>query len=167
MIVLLLFCIGLSLCSCNPCSKEQSLNITDGVQYDNGSIIFDGLEYTSSSWFEEEINGMYTQFGCPCIGRVCLWKCCNTGMMYLNKTCSPADRTEVNPFNPPVFKGQEKSNVIANQHFFYMSGLACDKYLVDSNTPGEEIYLQEVSSMLFLYNKISKWRIYLSNFYIF
>lgn len=152
MIVLLLVFIGLSLSSCNPCSKEQSLNITNGVQYENGSIFFDDMEYTSGSWFEEEMNGTSTVYGCPCIGRVCLWKCCNKGMMFLNKTCSYTDSTEVNPFNPPIFKGQEKSNSTASQDFFYMSGLACDKYLVDSNTPGEEIYIQEVSRIFLMFH---------------
>ncbi|CAH0715419.1 unnamed protein product, partial [Brenthis ino] len=134
---------GLTLSNCSPCTKEHSLNITNGVQYENGSIIFDDIEYISSSWFQEEVDGVLTTFGCPCIGRVCLWKCCDLGMMYLNRTCTEVDNSEVNPFRPPVYKGREMSTLTANQHFFYMYRLSCEKYLVDSNTPGEDIYIQE------------------------
>ncbi|XP_026499602.1 G-protein coupled receptor Mth2-like isoform X1 [Vanessa tameamea] len=145
MFVLFLFFIGISSVSCNPCPKEESLNITNGLKFENGSIIYDGLEYIETTWYEEAINDEVVRFGCPCIGRVCLWKCCGAGMMFLNKTCKEVDVSEstVHPFNPTVYKGREPSNLTANQHFFYMYGPSCEKYLVDSNSSGEEIYIQE------------------------
>lgn len=124
------------------------MNITSGVSFENGSIIYDGMEYIKTSWYEEEMaDGEVVTFGCPCIGRVCLWKCCGPGMMYVNRTCRDVDTSEVNPFSPTVYKERERTNITGHDHFFYMYELSCDKYLVDSNTPGEEIYLQKVSAI--------------------
>lgn len=130
---------------CNPCSRDESLNITNGVVFENGSVVHDGLEYPDGTWYVSDVDGSDVRFGCPCIGRLCLWKCCGIGQMFLNRTCGDADASEANPFNPPVFKGRELTQVVAYKHFFYMPRQSCDMYAVDSNAPNEEIYLQEVS----------------------
>lgn len=155
--------IGLYSVSCNPCTREESLNITSGVRFENGSIIYDGVEYIKTSWYEEEMaDGEVVTLGCPCIGRVCLWKCCGSGMMYLNRTCQDVDTSEVNPFSPTVYKEREPTNITGHEHFFYMYKLSCDKYLVDSNTPGEEIYVQNVSPIEIQFSTLSSCKFFFS-----
>ncbi|VVC86620.1 unnamed protein product [Leptidea sinapis] len=129
-----------------PCSKTESVNITGGPVFENGSIIFDGFEYASGKWYEIVEDGVAAVFGCPCIGRICLWKCCGAGQAFLNRSCSEINETEENYFSPTVFKEKEATNIVAKEHFVYMFDLSCEKYLVDSSSPDEEIYLQEIAS---------------------
>ncbi|XP_061383795.1 G-protein coupled receptor Mth2-like isoform X1 [Danaus plexippus] len=157
--VVLLCMILLSYVHANPCTKQESVNITEGVLYENKSIIHDGVEYVSGSWYEENNNGVMNLFGCPCIGRLCLWKCCGKGQMYVNRSCTDVDRDVVHPFNPPVFKGRDPSNRTAVKNFFFMYLPSCPKYLVDSNNAGEEIFLQENGTLLEIAFKLPQWHV--------
>lgn len=130
---------------CTPCSRLESLNITSGVEYSNGSVIYDEVEYAKENWYEVEEEGVTVRFGCPCVGRVCLWKCCGDGQAFFNKSCEATDYAVVNPFSPPVFKGKEAIDVTAKRSFFYMYSRLCDdRYLVDPSSPTEEIFIQQV-----------------------
>lgn len=133
----------------SPCTRDESLNITLGISYPNGSIVFDGLEYISGTWYEIEEEYGVIRLGCPCKIRVCLWKCCAAGQMYLNLSCNSTDAPEVNPFNPPIFKVREPTTISAIDKFFMMDKFGCDKYLVDPNGANEEIYIQEVRLLYF------------------
>lgn len=146
----LLFLIYTSLvtiCTCKPCTNVESLDISGGVLHDNGSVVYDGFEYTSSTWYEVEEDERVIRYGCPCINRVCVYKCCGLGEAFFNTTCRETDLAEVNPFSPSVYKGKELSNLLAHEHFFYMYRRPCnDRYLVDTASGVEELYIQEVSS---------------------
>lgn len=142
-----------SAANCSPCSRLESTNITIGEVYPNGSVIHGGIEYPRASWYEEVEDGVSIRLGCPCIGRVCLWKCCADGQMYVNNRCNTTDVVAASPFNPPVFKGKDPVNVVASQHFFYMYNELCkEKYLVDSMSSYEEIYIQEVINVIYVTN---------------
>ncbi|XP_045498416.1 G-protein coupled receptor Mth2-like [Colias croceus] len=125
------------------CSKDESLDISEGVKYENDSIIFNGIEYPKGKWYDFVEDGNTTTFGCPCIGRLCLWRCCDPGQAFLNRSCTDMNIPEINPFNPPVFKGTQPTNISALERFFYMHKISCEKYLVPSNFMEEEIYIQE------------------------
>lgn len=130
------------------CSPKESLNITDGEAFQNGSVFHDGVEYIRSSWYEVEEEGVVSRMGCPCIGRVCLWKCCPEGQALNDfRECQDSDSLGVeNPFNPPVYKGADRVNVTAHERFFYMTNRLCDeRYMVDTAAPNEKLYVQEVS----------------------
>lgn len=133
--------------NCDPCARVESLDISVGVIVtENGSMIHNGVEYGMGEWYEAEEDGVQKRFGCPCIRRTCLWKCCGGGEAFLNKTCNATEITEVNPFNPPVFEGQKQLNISAHEHFFYMYNQLCieDRYLVDPSLSSEELYIQQV-----------------------
>lgn len=132
---------------CNPCSRVESINITSAEVFVNGSIVHNGIEYTQSVWYEVEENGEKLRFGCPCIERTCLWKCCDPGEMYVDRNCTSSDMPEVNPFSPSVYKGREMVNVEAKDHFFYMHNRLClYRYRVDTLTSNEDLFIQEVRS---------------------
>lgn len=129
-----------------PCSTKESLDITHGELFGNGSVVCDGVEYVRSAWYEAEVNGTSSRMGCPCIGRLCVWKCCPEGQAYYGRQCEESALAVVNPFSPPVFRGAEPAAVAAHERFFFMSTPLCeDKYVVDSSSPYDEMYLQEVS----------------------
>ncbi|KAL4716703.1 hypothetical protein ACJJTC_004822 [Scirpophaga incertulas] len=127
-----------------PCTIIQSLDITDGVLQLNGSVIFDGLEFKSNAWFETQSDGVTVRRGCPCIGRECLWKCCPKEQWLVGRDCVDTDMPVVNPFSPTLYKGVDKTSVQAHTRFYYMHNRLCDdRYIVDTNIPNEELYIQE------------------------
>lgn len=128
-----------------PCSLIESLDISGGFVHENGSVFMNNVEFKRETWYELEVEGEMKRYGCPCIGRVCLWKCCGDRQAYLGRNCTDTDLGEVNPFSPPVFKGREPSAVLSQDTFFYMYGRPCeDLYVLDSSS-SDELYLQEVS----------------------
>ncbi|CAK1580414.1 unnamed protein product [Parnassius mnemosyne] len=145
-------------CNCTPCNRIESLNITNGVTFPNGSIIYDGVEYKRETWYELEEDGTTVRLGCPCIERVCLWKCCNKGQAFFNKSCADTDDSTVNPFSPPVYKGRDPLNVTSHSHYFYMYSRLCeDRYLLDTNSPTEEIFIQENASLYYITSNNHLW----------
>lgn len=129
---------------CTPCVKEQSLDITNGAKHPNASVIFEGVEYKSGTWYELEENGTTLVMGCPCIGRKCVHRCCKPGSAFYNG-CTETDSSAINPFSPPLYNGKVASNMVAHEQFFYLYQRPCnDSYLVDSGSAGEELYMQEV-----------------------
>jgi hypothetical protein len=150
MMKILLILLFVTVANCNPCSVKESLNVTSGELFFNGSVIYDGLEYPSSAWYETEEEGMVVRWGCPCIGRVCLWKCCPKGQMFFGRECYDTDFSGVNPFSPPVHKGDNPVNVTAHERFFFMHNRLCDdRYGVDTDSDNEHIYIQEVSQSVY------------------
>ncbi|XP_060803122.1 G-protein coupled receptor Mth2 [Amyelois transitella] len=140
----------ISLVSCNPCSRQQSINITSGDLQDGNSILHGGLVYKTGQWYEVEEDGIVSRFGCPCLesNRVCIRKCCNPRHMYLGYTCKEPPEESLLVFNPKVHKGKDLLNVTASLHFFYLHGLQCDKYLVDPSVDPEVLYIQENGTLL-------------------
>lgn len=131
---------------CTPCTKVQSLDITDGVKHPNSSVIFEGVEYKDGTWYELEENGTTLVMGCPCIGRTCVHRCCKRGTAFFNGSCTETNSSAINPFSPPVYSGKVVTSVAAHEQFFYLYVRPCDdSYLVDSGVPGEELYIQEVT----------------------
>lgn len=145
--LVLAFLLIINCVDCNPCTRVESIDITTAEVFANGSIVHNGIEYSRSVWYEVEENGEKLRFGCPCIGRTCLWKCCNLGEMYVNRNCTSSDSPEVNPFSPSVYTGTETVNVEAKDHFFYMTNRVCDeRYLVDTLVANEALFIQKVRS---------------------
>ncbi|KOB73813.1 Methuselah-like protein 10, partial [Operophtera brumata] len=128
--------------SCIPCSTLESLNITEGWLHPNNSIFQYGIEFKSGSWYEVKENDQTTRYGCPCIEKLCMFKCCPAGQLFYNSTCWESDSME--PFSPPLFKEQEPSALKVDDTFYYLYGRACAQgYLADTGV--EELYIQEVS----------------------
>lgn len=133
--------------NCNPCSDIESLNITDGLQFPNGSIIYENVEYIEGTWYEKTVEDVMLKYGCPCIIRPCIWKCCDEGQAFFDRSCNFTDDESINPFSPQVFKGKWPVSVDADKHFFFMYGIPCgDRYLLDSSESGVEMFIQEVRS---------------------
>lgn len=127
------------------------MDISRGVSAENGSILHEGIEYSTDEWYEAEEDGIHTRFGCPCLKRVCLWKCCPEGEAFFNSSCNTTTISEVNPFNPPIYKGQEQLDLAAQGHFFFMYNRLCEeRYLVDPSLSSEELYIQQVRGFLLL-----------------
>uniref|UniRef100_A0A1E1WCB0 G-protein coupled receptors family 2 profile 2 domain-containing protein n=2 Tax=Pectinophora gossypiella TaxID=13191 RepID=A0A1E1WCB0_PECGO len=144
--------------SCAPCSTVESLDISTGELFENGTVIHNGIEYPSSAWYTVVEEGREVRFGCPCIGRTCLWKCCAEGHMYFNKSCTATDMEEVNPFRPTVFKGRDPLDVAADRHFFYMYNRPCtDRYLVDTLSSRDEVFVQENGTLYEIVNNLHQW----------
>uniref|UniRef100_A0A2H1WE23 SFRICE_038003 n=1 Tax=Spodoptera frugiperda TaxID=7108 RepID=A0A2H1WE23_SPOFR len=128
-----------------PCTRVRSVDITNGVKHPNSSVTYEGVEYKVGTWYELEENGTTLVLGCPCIGRICIHRCCSQGSAYYNWSCTETNSSAINPFSPPVYNGKVKSSVVAHEQFFYLYSRPCsDSYAVDSGTPGEELYIQEV-----------------------
>ncbi|XP_073957023.1 G-protein coupled receptor Mth2-like isoform X2 [Choristoneura fumiferana] len=145
--------------SCEPCPRVESVDITSGVTYTNGSIIHEGTEYTSGSWYEIEEKNETITLGCPCLFRNCLWKCCNSGQAFSGRNCTDVDLVALSPFSPPMFKDTEPLDMAAREHFFYMynNSLCIDRYLIDTNNDDEHAYVQQNGSMLESVGKHSQW----------
>lgn len=127
-----------------PCTRVRSVDITNGVKHPNSSVTYEGVEYKVGTWYELEENGTTLVLGCPCIGRICIHRCCSQGSAYYNWSCTETNSSAINPFSPPVYNGKVKSSVVAHEQFFYLYSRPCsDSYAVDSGTPGEELYIQE------------------------
>ncbi|XP_059052162.1 G-protein coupled receptor Mth2-like [Achroia grisella] len=140
---------------CNPCSERESIDITNGELLHNSSIIHNGIEYKIGTWYQPEES---IRLGCPCIGRICIWKCCGPSEMYQNKECAKSDLEVVNPFNPTVYKGRDPVQVDAHLHFFYMYNTLCDdKYLVDTNINYQELFLQENGTLVEVVQGRPQW----------
>lgn len=88
-----------------PCDFFDSVNITDGINLNNQSIIFDGIEYPKGQYavFDYIItNGIDRSSvdphirGCLCNRMPCLRFCCELGMVSTTKNgrdeCHPNDR---------------------------------------------------------------------------
>lgn len=150
---------------CTPCPRIQSVNITGGVTHINGSVIYDGMEYVSGTWYEEEEDGVLVLLGCPCIERICIHRCCPSGSMYINSSCAPSSASVINPFSPSVYQGRELTNIVAHEHFFYLYAKPCnDSYVVISGTNNEEVFIQEVSANFsLLYAKPLQYYIWLQH----
>lgn len=150
--------------NCTPCTRVQSLNITTGVKYENGSVIHDGLEFKSDAWYEVEEDGVVSILGCPCIGRICVHRCCGSGSMFYNTTCTESNASAINPFSPAVYKGRELTEIQAHEHFFYLYVRPCaESYLVDSGASSEELYLQEVSQFYIFKSKMCQKSVMIVN----
>lgn len=140
MMWLLLFVL-VKLAEGNPCPIVESLTITDGLQHENGSISYNGLIYPSGSWYEDELDNVSVILGCPCIGRICMFKCCPDEQEYVGSDCVSSNTSA--PFSPPLFKEQQPSALKAHESFFYLHGRTCDdSFLAD--TAIVELYIQEV-----------------------
>lgn len=64
----------------------------------------------------------------------------------------------VNPFSPTVYKGREALDVSAHVHFFYMYSTLCDeKYLVDTSSSHEELFLQENGTLVEVVQGRPQW----------
>nr|QZD25057.1 GPCR24 [Spodoptera exigua] len=127
-----------------PCTRVRSVDITDGVKHPNSSVIYEGVEYKDGTWYELEENGTTLVLGCPCIGRICIHRCCREGTAFFNGSCTETNSSAINPFSPPVYNGKVMSSVVAHEQFFYLYSRPCDdSYGVDSGAPGEELYIQE------------------------
>lgn len=143
--LVLAFLLIVGYADCNPCLRVESIDVTSADVFANGSIVHDGIEYKKEVWYEVEEDGEKLRFGCPCIGRICLWRCCQPGEIFEDRNCTSSDLPEVNPFSPSVYNGRELTNVNAADHFFYMYNRLCEeRYLVDTMLNNEELYIQEV-----------------------
>lgn len=126
---------------CSLCPSVESLNITEGLVHPNGSILLYGIEFITGTWYEVEESNQTVRYGCPCIGRTCMFKCCPAGQEYFNSLC--VDSNSSNTFSPQLYKEQQLSALKAEDTFFYLHGRACDdNYLAVSGV--EELYIQEV-----------------------
>lgn len=144
-----IFLLIINCVNCNPCPRVESIDITSAEVFANGSVIHNGIEYSPNLWYDVEENGEKLRFGCPCIERNCLWKCCNLGEMHVDRNCTSSDSPEVNPFSPSIYAGREPVNVVAKDHFFYMTNRLCtERYQVDTLVENEELFIQEVRSSL-------------------
>ncbi|XP_068633391.1 G-protein coupled receptor Mth2-like [Battus philenor] len=157
-ITVLVYLLTVCYVSGNPCKRIESLNITNGVEYANGTVIYDGLHYDRQAWYEIEEDGVVVKLGCPCIQRVCLWKCCGDGQAFFNKSCETTDKSVVNPFSPLVYEGKEPLEFTPNKEFFYMHTKLCDdRYLVDTLSGRENIYIQKNASLYIETSKSQVW----------
>lgn len=128
---------------CSPCTLVESLDITEGWVHPNGSILLYGIEFTTDNWYEVEETNQTTRYGCPCIGRICMFKCCPDGQEFHNKSCLGSNSTDA--FSPQLFKEQEPSALKAEDSFFYMHGRVCEEsYLAIDGV--EQLYIQEVGT---------------------
>lgn len=140
---------------CTPCSSVESVDISDGEVHQNGSVLLNGIEFTNRAWYEVDQNGTMVRFGCPCINRICMWKCCGPEQAFYNMSCTNSTLTEVNPFNPPLYSGKEPLAKQAQDTFFYMYGQTCEvRYLVDTNS--DQLFLQEVSGRHVVFLNLDK-----------
>lgn len=105
-----------------PCTKESSIDISEGNHMPNGDIYFEGITYTIRDYFFDKLTG--SERGCLCLKSTCARKCCNFGYGYDKKlkACVELQRN-LGKFNPPVWNDYVfLRNVNASQKFHFIFG---------------------------------------------
>ncbi len=133
-----------------PCKSLDSLNITNGVKNaDSNTIEFEGIFYPKklyATYDYEFTNASFRQpvakhiRGCTCsLGKPCVRLCCPRGQHLNRRDCIPNDA----PFNLSVnvFDGDNSIKVDLFEHFNYVVGLPCFKFI-----RLDPIMVQEVDS---------------------
>lgn len=139
--------------TCKPCTDVQRVDITGGIEFGNGSIIYKNVEYVLNTWYEEIVDGIVLRYGCPCIGYTCLWKCCGEGNAFFGRNCNETDDPSLHPFSPSLYKGKDPIELSADEHFFFMYAIPCsERYLLDSNSRNVEMYIQQVFIFKVIYS---------------
>lgn len=129
---------------CVPCVETESVDLSGGQEYANGTIVQDNVVYDNGTWYEKVVDGVLMRYGCPCVRRKCLRKCCEKGSAYFGSTCNSSQ--EMSFFRPQLYKGVTPVHTRADQHFFFLYGLSCeDKYLLDPSGKDTHMFIQEVS----------------------
>ncbi|XP_055318309.1 G-protein coupled receptor Mth2-like isoform X2 [Sitodiplosis mosellana] len=125
-----------------PCHYLDSVNITDGVKQNDGSIIYNDIrfandQYTKINYILE--NGMervtvepYVR-GCLCNQRPCIRLCCPIGSFYDatvtgKRKCSQNE--SAHQFESDVFDHTQNKvqKVVLDQHFEYVDDKPCSNY---------------------------------------
>lgn len=75
-----------------PCEITRTIKISDGVYLNASTILYNGIFYDSSNYFEDEGE----IYGCPCNLKQCIRKCCDDNQYIdTNKTCSSVTGTNI------------------------------------------------------------------------
>ncbi|XP_050514671.1 G-protein coupled receptor Mth2-like isoform X5 [Diabrotica virgifera virgifera] len=119
---LISFSLLCSLCVCQnlPCSKDSTVDITDGSKQKNQTIIKNGISFDRDNYF---FDGGRIR-GCVCNIKRCIRKCCVENEMMVSKTCTHR-RNETIDLN--FFNGTDPLNDTVLSDFFIIFGRSCPK----------------------------------------
>uniref|UniRef100_A0A6P7GYG7 Probable G-protein coupled receptor Mth-like 11 n=1 Tax=Diabrotica virgifera virgifera TaxID=50390 RepID=A0A6P7GYG7_DIAVI len=119
---LISFSLLCSICVCQdlPCSKDSTVDITDGSKQKNQTIIKNGISFDRDNYF---FDGGKIR-GCVCNIKRCIRKCCVENEMMVSKTCTHR-RNETIDLN--FFNGTDPLNDTVLSDFFIIFGRSCPK----------------------------------------
>lgn len=104
-----------------PCSFFDTINITDGIKYSNGSISYNGITYKSNQY--KTFNYIYLQHdirkssiphirGCFCYHRICIKSCCPKGYILNNGCISSTDPQKMQKFHVNLKLKNNKTKIV-------------------------------------------------------
>ncbi|KOB67050.1 Methuselah-like protein 10, partial [Operophtera brumata] len=113
---------------CRPCSDINSVDITNGDAFRDGTVFKDGVTYLPKYVFAKNVSGEMKTFGCLCEVKNCFRKCCPIGsvMHIKSKSCVPEPETDelLNKGLDLHFFSSFKKNVgVASSYFAMVHGL--------------------------------------------
>lgn len=134
MILLILSMLFLTIVNGQPCSDINSVDITNGEAFHDGTVVKDGVTYLPKYVFAKNVSGENKTFGCLCDVKNCFRKCCPIGSV-MNKT------SRMCQFDPE-FDELLKNGI--DLHFFNSLkenvGLASSYFAIVNGLPGCPIY---------------------------
>lgn len=135
-----------------PCDFLDSINITDGVEQPNKSIIFKGIEFPNDHYGRiayvlnatERVPAESHLRGCPCIDKPCIRLCCpyksfvklgSKGESMAAEDMEPEciENELINHFEIPIVdENNEKTNITLDHTFGYVNRICQTHYMADN-----------------------------------
>lgn len=143
---LLLF-LGDSLCQSEeyPCDESQTIDISDGELFSNGSIVINGTTvYEKHNYYRDEEQNV--TLGCICHVKTCISKCCLPNEQYIidiNGIMTCVDKSTQTQFE--LYEGTQKKG-FSNHNFHFLTFYGCKPSQEGFNTQ-EPFYLQQNGSL--------------------
>lgn len=135
-----------------PCSFFDTVNITDGIKLNNGSIFHDGITYAKDQY--KYFNYIYSRpniknstsphiRGCFCHYRICVRSCCAKGYL-LNNTCIPSsDPQKIQEFRVNLhFKNHKIKSIdlLQDNKYGLIYKKACNGYLLEPDLEPDDVW---------------------------
>lgn len=173
-LTVLLIIIAVSKCSNGlpnevlPCKFSDSINITAGEHHQNGSITFNGIEYShdqyaSIDYIEQNgrkiIEPKYDR-GCPCMCKPCIRLCCPYGSFTKStqgkiEKCVPDEAAK--PISIEVHGKEGNTTVVPLDHFSHVDG-QCKQHYFPGNFKILDVNM--IKSIFFLFNFLFEFEKY-------
>ncbi|XP_047532984.1 G-protein coupled receptor Mth-like isoform X4 [Vanessa atalanta] len=121
-----------------PCSDENSLDLTNAEHYDS-DLIKDGVRFPPNYVYTKNVSGEIKTFGCVCEFKKCFRKCCPLGQVFLK---SPSGKKCVDEYDIIQTKGLNVSYI--NQFKGTVNINETDKYMLFHGMPcGGVVYIED------------------------
>ncbi|XP_022917468.2 G-protein coupled receptor Mth2-like isoform X2 [Onthophagus taurus] len=141
-----------------PCPIEETVIIKLDNDYDDimstnlTNISYQGFTYSEDKYFQLDDDNT-TIYGCVCLVKTCVKKCCPEGEMFINDSCGLSDDL-VKSLDPEIYGGTEVINVTDTSKHIITVNFSCEnryRYMLDPITyPEYDSFYLQVDGSLYL-----------------